>query len=180
MKLRLFVAAEIDDRTRAFATQVQRHLADAGVTGRFEAPEKLHLTVAFLGSVAAERLAQVQAALRDACASCQRFDLRFDRLGAFPNARRPRLLWLGPTDEDTSFTKCARVVRTAFEQLGFVFDHDTRAHLTICRPAFVPKHLLAPLSTTARLSVHGLTLMRSLPAGPTTRYEALERTPFPH
>jgi len=180
MKLRLFIAAEIDDRTRAFATQTQDRLAKSGVTGRFESPEKLHLTLAFLGGVAPDRLAQIQTALREACASCRSFELCFDRLGAFPDDRRPRLLWLGPAEESREYSDCARHVRAAFERIGFAFDHDARAHLTICRPIYVPKRVLAPLETTVRLGVHGLALMRSLPAGPTTRYEALERTPFPH
>ena len=41
---------------------------------------------------------------------------------------------------------------------------------------------LPELANSARLHVDGLTLFQSLPAGPTTRYEAIDRTHFrpPH
>ena len=178
MKLRLFVAIEIDEPVRSLAQSAAASLAAAGVVGRFELPEKMHVTVAFLGSTPESNLAAVTQALHDASAACRPFKLDFERLGAFPNERRPRVVWIGPAQESTGFEQCAGQVREAFEQLGFSFEHDASAHITICRPKFVPA-CLPVLETRATLRVKGLTLFRSVPAGPTTRYEALDRTTFP-
>ena len=179
MKLRLFVAIEIDEPVRSLAQSAAKSLAAAGVVGRFELPEKMHVTVAFLGSTPESTLPAVTQALRDASAGCCPFRLDFERLGAFPNERRPRVVWIGPAQESTAFAQCAGLVREAFEQLGFSFEHDASAHVTICRAKFVPLRRLPELKTRATLSVNGLTLLRSIPAGPTTRYEALDRTTFP-
>jgi len=177
VKLRLFVAIEIDETVRSLAQSAAELLAAQGVVGRFESPEKLHVTVAFLGSTDDPNLPAVTQALHDASAGCSSFKLDFERVGAFPSERRPRVVWIGPAQESVAFASCAGRVREAFERLGFVFEHKASAHITICRPKLVPSRLPV-LSTRATLDVTGLTLFRSIPAGPTTRYEALARTTF--
>jgi RNA 2',3'-cyclic 3'-phosphodiesterase len=179
VNLRLFVAIEINAMVRALAQSAATALAAAGVAGRFEAPEKMHVTVAFLGSMPESNLAAITQALRDAASGCTEFEIDFGRLGAFPNERRPRVIWIGPVRESAAFMTCASRVRDAFKTLGFTFDHDAAAHITICRPKFVPEGRLPTLAANATLRVTGLTLFQSLPAGRTTRYEALERTTFP-
>ena len=179
MKLRLFVAIEIDEPVRSLAQSAVESLAAAGLIGRFELPEKMHVTVAFLGSTPDSNLPAVTEALHDVSASCRPFQLDFERLGAFPNERRPRVVWIGPAQESTAFATCAGRVREAFERLGFSFEHDASAHVTICRPKFVPFRELPILGKRVTLGVNGLTLFRSVPAGSTTRYEALDRTTFP-
>jgi RNA 2',3'-cyclic 3'-phosphodiesterase len=178
VKLRLFAAIEIDEPVRSLARGAAASLAAAGVVGRFELPEKMHVTVAFLGSTPECDMPGVRQALHDASAGCTSFKLDFDRLGAFPNERRPRVVWIGPAQESAAFNSCAGRLRETFEHLGFAFEHDASAHITICRPKLVPSSLPA-LSGRATLDVKGLTLFRSIPAGPTTRYEALDRTTFP-
>ena len=178
VKLRLFVAVELDDATRAFAARTVERLQALGATGRYEPLEKLHVTVAFLGAVDPAKLDDITKTLQASTTACSPFAVRFDRVGVFPSERRPRVLWIGPAQESASFTACANAVRTAYERIGFSFDHDPRAHITICRPSMVPAGALGTLPANVTLEVRGLALMRSLPAGPTTRYEALERTSF--
>jgi RNA 2',3'-cyclic 3'-phosphodiesterase len=179
VKLRLFVAIEIDELIRSLAHDAVSSLAAVGVIGRFELPEKMHVTVAFLGSTPESNLPAVAQALYNGSSSCSPFALDFERIGAFPNERRPRVIWIGPAKESAAFAACAGRVRAAFEPLGFTFEHDASAHITICRPKIVPSHRLPKLRSRATLEVRGLTLFRSIPAGPTTRYEALDRTTFP-
>ena len=178
MKLRLFVAVELDDATRTFASRVMERLKALGVDGRYEPVEKLHVTVAFLGAIEEQQLDAARETLHLANGQCSPFTLHFERVGVFPNARRPRVLWIGPAQKSAPFAGCANAVRRAYERRGFSFDHDPAAHITICRPRLVPADVLGALTEPATLMVRGLCLMRSLPAGPTTRYEALDRTCF--
>jgi 2'-5' RNA ligase len=178
VKLRLFVAVEVNEAVRTLAQSAVASLAAAGVVGKFESPEKMHVTVAFLGRAQEPDLPAVTQALHEASAACRPFTLDFERLGAFPNERRPRVVWIGPAQDSAAFASSAARVREAYERLGFTFDHDASPHVTICRPRYVPPQRLPVLTASARLSVNGLTLFLSLPAGHTTRYEALERTTF--
>jgi 2'-5' RNA ligase len=179
VKLRLFVAIELDDAVRALAAQAAEALTRSGVVGRFELPDKLHVTVAFLGSAPESELPPLVVALRDASQACRPFRLEFDRLGAFPSERRARVLWVGSKQPSAEFASCASGVRDAYVKLGFAFDSDAQPHVTVCRLKELPLKPLPSLAGHAALVVEGLTLFRSLPAGRTTRYEAIERTRFP-
>lgn len=178
MKPRLFVAIELSDEVRAFAQGAAAALAAVDIVGKFEPHEKLHVTVAFLGATEETQMAEVRRALREGAGLCRPFVLNFETLGAFPSPRRPRVLWLGPQEPSADFAGCANVIRGAFARLGFTFDHEPQPHITLCRLKVVPASTLPALDGRATLSVQGLTLFQSLPAGRTTRYEALERVEF--
>jgi 2'-5' RNA ligase len=173
--LRLFVAIEVNEAVRSLAREACKALVQAGVTGRYESPEKLHVTVAFLGNVRDDQRGDVLQAF-GLCA-CPSLSLEFDRLGAYPNVHRPHVIWIGSSRSNPQFKRCARAVREAFTSLGFSFDHDPEAHVSICRPKGSRLSSLPVLAGSARLEAHGLTLFQSVPAGPTTRYEAIARTP---
>ncbi len=175
--MRLFVAIELNDAVRALAAKAVSALREAGVPGRFEFPEKLHVTMAFLGRVPDDRLQAVVETFRTS-GQHEPFWIDFDRLGAFPSARRPHTIWIGSTQESSGFVSCAQSVRDGFERLGFRFEHEATPHITICRVKHVAALMLPELVDNVRLPVQGLTLFQSLPAGPTTRYEAIDRTHF--
>lgn len=175
---RLFAAIALDDEARRFALGVGERLAGAQIPCRFERPEKLHITLAFVGSIPGERVAEYEAGLGRAAVACEPFALRLDRLGGFPEGR-PRLLWLGCSDQDPAYAACAVRVREAFAELGSQCEVNTQPHVTLCRakrplPA-VPAIALDP---GVALVVRELTLYESIPDGSTTRYEARSVAPL--
>jgi RNA 2',3'-cyclic 3'-phosphodiesterase len=175
--VRLFVAVDVNDAVRALAQKAAAALAGAGVTGRFELPEKLHVTVAFLGSVGDEQLDDIVQILRKQAKQAP-FWIDFDRIGAYPDPHRPNVMWIGSSRPNAEFAGCAHSLRAGLTNLGFRFDHEATPHVTICRPKSARRLVLPQLASTARLHVEGLTLYQSLPAGQTTRYEAIDRTSF--
>ncbi|MBC5805079.1 MAG: RNA 2',3'-cyclic phosphodiesterase [Candidatus Eremiobacter antarcticus] len=176
--MRLFVALDLDEAARNCAMAAMTMLAERGVGGRLEAREKLHVTLAFLGSVSDDRLADVTKSLHEAAAKCRPFSLDLDSFGAFPNERRPRVLWIGPSQPSAGFDECAVQVQNAYSALGWLLDRKAHPHVTICRLKGSAAVVLPPLAHTAKVEMTGLTLYRSVPAGQTTRYIALQRAPF--
>ena len=173
--VRLFVAIEVNDAVRGLAQEAVAALVRASIPARFEAPEKLHVTVAFLGDVRPDQLEDVKTNFRESAQGTP-FLLQFDMLGAYPNVQRPNVIWLGTSERSHAFALCANKVRTALSSLGFSFDHEATPHVTICRPKGARGIRLPQLTQRASLDVGGLTLFQSLPAGQTTRYEAIDRT----
>jgi 2'-5' RNA ligase len=172
---RLFVAVEVNDAVHDLARRAAAALEDAGLCGlRFEPSEKLHCTLAFLGATRQEQLEDITRSLHEAASRVKPFRIVFDVLGAFPNPSRPRVIWLGSRALNRAFAECAREVRDACAALGYTFDNDPHPHVTICRIKDRRPVALPPLPGTAGLEVVRLTLMESLPAGQTTRYEAIE------
>jgi 2'-5' RNA ligase len=175
---RLFAAIALDDDARGFAFSVTERLTNAQLPCRPERPEKLHITLAFVGTIPGERVAEFGAGLASAAASCEPFALRLDRLGGFPE-HRPRLLWLGCSTRDPAYAACAARTREAFAALGSQCDVNTEPHVTLLRckqplsdvPALV-------LESGVALLVRELTLFESLPDGPTTRYEVRAVAPL--
>ncbi len=176
--MRLFVALDLDEAARDCATAAMTLLEERGIGGRFEAREKLHVTLAFLGSVSDERVAAVIDSLRDAAKQCRPFSLALDALGAFPSERRPRVVWIGPSQPCEGFADCALRVQAAYSSLGWLFDRKAHPHVTICRLKGSGPVVLPALHNKTAVEMTGLTLYRSVPAGQTTRYIALERAPF--
>jgi 2'-5' RNA ligase len=94
---RLFVALEPDAAVRDAWGRIQarlRHIPGAAAV-RWTRPERLHLTLLFLGDVANERVDELAAALDNACRGKPAFALHAQALGCFPTAKRPDVVWLG-------------------------------------------------------------------------------------
>ena len=175
---RLFAGIELDDATRSFTQRAAELVAASGVNGRFELPEKFHVTIAFLGTIAPERVDEVVSALRSASRMSIPFALRFDVIGAFPSDRRARVVWVGARKTPAAFSRCVELVFEALLNAGWALDRKPQPHVTICRVKERGRLELPRLTDSACLPVSGVTLWESRPAGPTTRYVELARLPF--
>ena len=158
---------------------VAERVRERGLIARFESAEKYHLTLAFLGWVDAAQVDALTAALQLVASQRRPFALRFDRIGAFPHERRPRVVWIGSHQQPAAYRELAVSLHTAYGELGFEFKDDPVAHVTIARV----KEMRAPLPTISSFEsiavrVSALTLFESLPAGRTTRYEVRAAAPL--
>jgi RNA 2',3'-cyclic 3'-phosphodiesterase len=173
------VAIDLDQRARDFVAGAVEQLRVTGVDGRFESPEKWHVTIAFLGATPPDRYAGLLRALREAAEGADSFEVVFDTLGAFPSNAPPRIVWVGSSVPQPAFAHCAARVRESMERIGYRFDDDAVLHVTVCRikrPVRPLDRIAVPDALT--MSVDALTLYESLPTGPTTRYAVRERVPL--
>ena len=175
---RLFVAVDLDEQARDLIDEAIARLRAAGLDERFTSREKWHATLAFLGPVDQPKRGAVSDAVAAAAKSCEKFDLTLDAVGAFPNAKRPKVVWVGSSSPQTGFARCAEAVRKHLSGLGFDFEFDAVPHVTVCRL----KHG-GPLPDVGALNprtvhVDSLTLYESTPQGPSTRYEVVGEMPL--
>ena len=178
MRRRLFVAADIDDDARAACARVAEELRAKGWPGRWVAPQNYHLTVAFLGGVDDERVADMTAALRDAAARVRPFDVPLDTVGAFPNVRKARVAWIGPAAGVPVFAALCGAVRHPLAALGFTFEPHADAHVTLARS---DGRVALPAVEAPRIlpqRIAALTLYQSFTERTGARYVVLERFPF--
>jgi len=141
--------------------------------GRAIPPENYHVTVAFLGAVPLGRVERVLEAVRRSAALLDPIVVQFERFGAFPTMRRPRVAWVGPAHRDARFAALCARVRTELGDAGFdVAPHDD-AHVTIARfeRDAGPLPLIAVPPFT--LFVAALTVFASVTARGGARYSAL-------
>jgi len=130
--IRSFVAVDLDAPVLQAVTDLQGALRRINADVRWVRPEGLHVTLKFLGSVDPERLARVHAALVSDLHEQPALHVSVRGLGAFPNWRRPRVVWVGLHGE--GFGTLAARVDGALAPLGF--EREQRAftpHLTLGR-----------------------------------------------
>jgi len=175
---KLFAGIDLDSHTRTQCANVSARLESQGLNGRFEAPEKLHITLAFLGWVEPQQVEQIQDALRATAAQASQFTITLDKLGAFPHERNPHVVWIGPRSQCPEFRELTQAIRAAYGRIGFAFDKEALAHVTIARIKDQHVHLPLIEFKPMKLKVTELTLFDSLHDGRTTRYEVRDRVPL--
>jgi 2'-5' RNA ligase len=144
--LRLFVALPLPDDLRSAVIALQTRLSSRLSSNalKWVKKDQLHLTLAFLGNVEAERDDALKASLAQACSAHAAMNLSLEGAGCFPHARRPNVLWVGLSGETGALSSLAASVRSATE--SFSERPDKKAfnpHLTIARLKEAPPRELA-------------------------------------
>lgn len=135
-QIRTFVAVELEEKQEHALRQVQETLKAerAGRYVRWVAPEAIHLTVKFLGGVDADKIPGLQSAIAQACTDVPPFILSLGGIGAFPNTRRPNIVWVGVGGEVGTVTRLAEQIDRACASLGFPLEtRPFSPHLTLGR-----------------------------------------------
>jgi 2'-5' RNA ligase len=149
---------------------------------RWEPADHWHLTLQFLGPLA--RLAAVRDGLAEAASRCGPFAFRLGGPGAFPTARRARIVWVGAAVGHPEMVRLAAAAGTALGPVGYEADRRPfRPHLTLARlkvPGDVGPVLAAigpgPVGPTFMVAELVLYESRLSPTG--SHYSVLERFPL--
>ena len=97
-------------------------------------PEGRHLTLKFFGDVSMEDVDKISAAVQNRVASGLSLNLKVEKLGVFPDARKPRVLWCGMAGDVAQLSVLQKQLDIDFDALGFPKDdRPFRAHLTLAR-----------------------------------------------
>ena len=132
--MRLFVAFEVGEEIRARLTELGRELAAVAPSARWVKPEKMHVTLAFLGEQPKARAGELAAAIAGACARHRALVLRAVGGGAFGSPRRPKVLWLGLEGDTGALAALQGELAKALAPFGYVNEHGRyAAHLTLAR-----------------------------------------------
>ena len=181
--MRAFVGVPVDKAVAARIYAVRTAFGDGAV--RWIPAENLHLTLKFLGNVEEAQVASIRSVLREALAGAVAVPVTAAGLGVFPDARRPRVLWVGLAGRELA--RLAGRVEGALEPLGFENAATAfRPHATIGRwrrPELRGKDLREELARWrdrefGTFRIDEVTLFRSVlqPAGAV--YTALEVFPL--
>lgn len=115
---RLFAGIDLDDAAASACAAVSERLRQTGFDARYEPPDKLHVTLAFLGNVVESRYEAVASALPAAAAGAASFVVSLDKLGAFPHERKPRVVYIGAREQGAAYRALAASVRAAYAAIG--------------------------------------------------------------
>jgi 2'-5' RNA ligase len=179
-RARLFVALELPDEVRA-ALVAWRAEAVGGVSAlRMVAPQSLHVTLCFLGSLPASEIEPISATLERALGGAAGGALAELSLGAptWLPRRRPNVLAVRVEDSTSALTSAQSKLARALADGGWYAPEGRPflAHVTVAR---VGRRRVRPveLASPPALSFTGaaITLFRSRTDPGGARYEALHR-----
>lgn len=195
---RLFVAVPLPDPVKDLVAKIIAELEPEDWPIRWVNPDLAHITLQFIGEVPRERAELLRMALPPVVSPHERFRLRTANLGAFPNVRRPRVLWLGTYGPNHRLESLQRDVTETLRELEFpVDDKPFHPHITLGRirdtpnlrlrdlPGLIRKRtdelMAAGIGSAANpvpLPVEEVILMRSIlgPGGP--QYVPVETMPL--
>lgn len=182
--LRLFIAVELDPEIRGRLAAIHEGLP--AWTVRWVRPENLHLTLKFLGEVPQERIPQIREALDRVALQHPPLELVLEGVGAFPDFKRPAVLWVGVSSGQEALRRLARHLERELGGLGFppggrdFVGHVTLGRVTPPGRASLPEQAVrdrasGPLGT-GRVAEFCLFRSQLRPAGPV--YSVLHRFPL--
>jgi 2'-5' RNA ligase len=134
-QIRSFIAIELPEEVKAGLHRLQDELTLPQHTFvKCVAREGIHLTLKFLGNISPQKVAEITKVMEQASQGVSPFQLQITDVGAFPNMRQPRVLWVGIKGELDKLTAWQQRIDNGLVPLGFA--KETRpftAHLTLAR-----------------------------------------------
>ncbi len=178
--VRSFIAIDLPAGVRAELTSLEEKLkARRHPFVKWVDPESMHLTLKFLGNVAADSMPQIVGAVSGVAPMHSPFKLQVADTGAFPNWQRPQVVWVGVGGELDRLNSLQKGLESVLSPLGFPPEsRPFSAHLTLGRlrdrvtpddrRRFAEFAQTVEFKTSLSFEVNAIRLMKSqlTPAGP--------------
>lgn len=184
--IRCFIAIELPPEIHQKLGLVIERLSQRKIGVRWVRAQNIHLTLKFLGEIPHSKVENVIRILKIEAQRFKPFNIQVEGLGIFPNARRPRVVWVGvkaPPDLSNLYMG----IEAACKTIGFPPEgRDFSPHLTLGRvqQSATPDEVRRlsevvendTVGSLGGVSVEGLSLFRSdlKPGG--AEYSLLFRT----
>jgi 2'-5' RNA ligase len=178
-QIRSFIAIELPEKVKTGLQQLQEELTLPQYSFvKCVSPEGIHLTLKFLGNISPDKVADITGVMEQASQGVSPFQLYITEIGAFPNMRLPRVLWVGIKGELDKLIAWQQRIDSGLVPLGFAKEaRPFTPHLTLarlrdnCLPGdkrtFGELVMKTRIEVDYKLIVNSLNLMRSqlLPGG---------------
>jgi len=134
-QFRSFIAIELSDDVRAGLRKLQGELKSSGDTFvKWVAPDGIHLTLKFLGNISPQKVGQIVRVMEQVAVDVSPFRLTVSHVGAFPNLRQTRVLWVGISGELERLLALQRGIDDGLVPLRFAKEsRPFTPHLTLAR-----------------------------------------------
>ena len=106
--MRVFIAIHFPKEVQMVLYQRVQDLKKASIRGRFTRNENMHLTLAFLGEIASERVEEVIKIMNQVASEHTSFEMKLGGLGKFAS-RGEGLYWCGIEEKPPTSMKVAKI-----------------------------------------------------------------------
>ncbi len=133
--IRTFVAIELPEEVKNSLAKILRDISPGYERFvKWIKSDSIHLTLKFLGNISTGSVDDITQALTDAASGPKAFTLELGGLGAFPNLKSPRVLWVGVEGDVPTALNLQGQIDQALTKLGFAVEkRGFSPHLTVGR-----------------------------------------------
>ena len=132
--MRLFIAFPLAVEVKDYLGTVISELRNYSNDIRWVAPKNIHLTARFLGDTEEAKVAKLSQLVDTVASAHSAVSSALTELGAFPNLKRPRVIWAGIGEGAEALDKIARDLELRVRQLRFEPESKGfKSHLTLGR-----------------------------------------------
>lgn len=132
--IRTFIAVDVADAVRQRAADLVVRLQVGGANVKWVDTHNMHLTLKFLGDIPDRQTADVCRAVTEAAREHSPFNITLRGAGAFPNASRPRTIWMGVAHGAAELESLQKSIEKALAKLGYPKEaRRFHPHLTLGR-----------------------------------------------
>jgi 2'-5' RNA ligase len=134
-QIRSFIAIELPDELKLELTRLETRLKSAKQPWvKWVNPAGIHLTLKFLGNIAADMTGEITRVMEEAVQGIPPFHLEVRELGVFPNLKRVQVAWVGISGEVDKLSQLQKQIETSLTPLGFAPEsRPFTPHLTLAR-----------------------------------------------
>lgn len=134
-RIRTFIGVDIGDDLRRRAVALQQQLARGGAGLKWVAADAMHVTLVFLGEIDERDIIPVCRAVERIARGEAPFALHVAGVGAFPTARRPKVVWGGITEGTDPLRRLHASLEAAMLDLKLYAKEERgyNPHLTLGR-----------------------------------------------
>ena len=132
--MRCFISISLPEETKKGILAIQAKLKTSAADVTWSRPGGMHLTLKFLGEIEENSLPRIETAMNRTVNAFDPFSLDVSGIGVFPDAKRPRVVWIGINEDGDNLVRLQRDIEKELEIAGFPKeDRRFTAHITLGR-----------------------------------------------
>jgi len=132
--MRTFIAIELPEATRRELQGMVEHLRRSGIRASWVRPDRMHLTLRFLGEIDDDQAGIAGEFLAKGCSGISAFECAVQGAGAFPDVRHPSVIWAGVGPLEGGLSEVQTVAEKAAASIDLKPENRPfRPHLTLGR-----------------------------------------------
>ncbi len=132
--IRAFIGIGLPENIVSFFHEIQDGIKEHGFNLKLVKPENIHITLKFLGNIDKGTVKEIGCAMEEAVKGKTRIALTAKGIGCFPNAEKPRIVWVGLRKQTQKLKAIQHALDQKLETIGFPKEkRPFKSHLTIGR-----------------------------------------------
>lgn len=129
----LFIAITPSQKIKKEIWEIEKKLQKKGFPLKWENPEKIHLTLAFLGNPPGDTLPKIKKAISETARVFAPFEINLSGLGYFYNKREDSIIFIPVLDPQRYLRDLRKTLTEKLNQEQFAITRHFTPHITIAK-----------------------------------------------